>query len=195
MTSSQTSPTSASAGSRLGLPNLAFIGKAGAGKSTAAQALLQSHRGAEGYHLLSFAAPLKKIAQQIWGPAADTDRGKLQALGTAVRDIDEEAWVNLWRRSAKQLGGPLVTDDLRFPNELWAASAEGFTVVRILAARDQRIARLTALGKLQSEAQLEHPSETALDHMVADYTIDGSGSPVDLAEQVFDIVERIAKRR
>lgn len=193
MSSSLTSPTKHNAGSQLGLPNIAFIGKAGAGKSTAAHALMRNE--GSGYHLLSFAAPLKEIAATIWGDAAYNDRGKLQQLGTAVRNIDEDAWCNLWRKLAESLGGPLVTDDMRFPNELCAASAHGFVIVRILASREQRIARLTAMGKLQSEDQLEHPSETALDHIAADYTLDGSGSAVDLAEQVFDIVDREARKR
>lgn len=144
-------------------PNIAFVGKAGAGKTTCAEIL-----AAQGYSRLSFAAPLKEIAVRIWGVDALLDRGKLQYLGNAVRQYDEDAWVNA---AVRDLGDekvgpaylPWVVDDCRFPNEYWALKKRGFVIVRVWAPRNVRVARLRANGKLQDESQLEHVSETALD--------------------------------
>ena len=62
------------------LPNVAFIGKAGAGKTTGADFLAAEF----GYMRASFAKPLKDVAAQIWGESARTDRAKLQGLGVCV---------------------------------------------------------------------------------------------------------------
>jgi hypothetical protein len=82
---------------------------------------------------LSFAAPLKEIAVRIWGKEAMTDRAKLQGLGVAVREIEEDSWCDMLTRQVRDLrasvaGGtqPFVVDDCRFPNEYWALKELGF---------------------------------------------------------------------
>jgi dephospho-CoA kinase len=182
------------------LPHIAFTGKAGAGKSTAASALVD-HLG---YRLVSFAAPLKNAAALIWGPEARTDRSLLQWLGQIIRERDEFAWVDAairqiddeFNNSPHVTGHAprIVIDDLRFPNEYHRLKEEGFVIVRVEANRHSRIDRLKANGKLQDEAQLEDTSETALDSYEADYTIVNDGTPEELAEQIRVILGREAAR-
>lgn len=149
------------------LPNIAFTGKAGSGKSTAANALVDGR----GYTRVSFAQPLKDIAAQLWGEGARTDRGLLQAFGQKLREIDPDVWANAARRVIEEQEGPVVVDDLRFPNEYHMLKELGFVVVRVTADKFDRIERLKLNGKLQDEAQLEDTSETALDDYGADYTL------------------------
>jgi hypothetical protein len=118
---------------------IAFAGRAGVGKSTAAAAL-----EARGFVRVSFAAPLKRIAEELWELSDEqlfgdekeildprwgcTPRHLLQQLGGRVRGIHEETWINAWRAHAAALldrGVYVVTDDLRYPNELEAVLAEG----------------------------------------------------------------------
>jgi hypothetical protein len=178
------------------LPNYAFIGKAGSGKTTAADYLVAQYH----YRRVSFAAPLKDVAAGIWGTAARTDRNKLQSLGVAVRDIDPDAWVNCALADIDDpvpAGSvhdydfqPVVIDDCRFPNEYWALKERGFVVVRVQASQNVRVSRLRENGKLQDESQLAHVSETALDERAADYTVYNEDTLGLLYGQLHSIRER-----
>ncbi len=169
------------------LPNIALIGKAGAGKTTAAHAL-----STYGYTPLSIAGPLKRVAALIWGTAARTDRDKLQRLGVAVRGIDPDAWINLLIARLDDESRVCV-DDVRFPNEVAALKRAGFTFVRVNAARNERVRRLRANGKLQDESQLEHESETAIDDVTPDFEANNEWEKVDLQIDLLRILNETAR--
>jgi hypothetical protein len=164
------------------LPHIAFIGRAGAGKTTAAELLVKHF----GYDRLSFAAPLKVAC------GTTTDRSLLQNVGTGVRELCPDFWVNLFIHDLYDgdRAIPIVVDDCRFPNEAHRLGIEGFTVIRVAAASGDRILRLRANGKLQDEAQLEHVSETALDDYTAADTIYNTSSPEHLLHQLTAILNR-----
>jgi dephospho-CoA kinase len=164
------------------LPHIAFIGRAGAGKTTAAELLVKGF----GYERLSFAAPLKVAC------GTTTDRSLLQAVGAGVRDLHEDFWVNLLIDELynRNNHAKFVIDDCRYPNEAARLALEGFVIVRIAAKRIDRIPRLQAIGKLQDEAQLEHASETALDAYEPHYTIDNSGTSEDLLRNLTYILNK-----
>jgi len=125
-----------------------LTGKAGAGKSTAANYLAQHH----GYEIVKFAAPLKNMLRAIGLTDSEieghnkerpcdllcgnTPRHAMQTLGTEWgRDcIGEDFWVGVWRAKVKRLLGAgvnVVTDDCRFANELAAATELGGVRVHI----------------------------------------------------------------
>ena len=179
------------------LPHIAFIGRAGAGKTTAAEMLVKDH----GYERLSFAAPLKVAC------GTTTDRGLLQHVGCAVRDLVPDFWVNLLIADLEARGGRpdpdepyafklprFVVDDARFGNEVARLRLEGFVIVRVVAPRNTRVLRLRANGKLQDEAQLEHVSETELDEFAHDYRIVNDGDPHRLAYCLADILDKEARK-
>ena len=170
------------------LPNIAFIGKAGSGKSSAAD-LVEQLNDAD-YLRLSIAQPVKQTIATIWGNQAVEDRHKKQRLGEAVREIDPDAWLNLWLRRLGQEEGPFLNDDIRFENEYWAAKGHGFVIVRVVAHRHQRIARLRANGKIQSEDQLNDISETSLDHIEADHEVDNTHTKWELLNGILRVLER-----
>lgn len=175
-------------------PNIAFCGKAGAGKTTCAEIL----RDDLGYTRISFAQPLKEVACRIWGPSAATNREKLQKLGVAVREIDEDAWVRRLIDDAFVAGSetskPFVNDDLRFENEYWALKEAGWVIVRVVADRPQRVLRLRGNGKLQDESQLEHVSETALDHIEPDYVVHNQTDIFDLRDDIAAVLDKEARK-
>lgn len=180
----------------LELPDFAFVGKAGAGKSTAASVLVNA-----GYMVQPIAGPLKDMAATIWGPEGRTDRGKLQKLGQHVRSLDEDAWVRLCLRKIESartsgLGSRVVVDDVRFPNEWWMLKAAGFVIVRVDADYHRRVDRLRANGKLQDESQLLDSSEVALDgdDFQPDYVITNNGSWSDFAREVVSVLRRERRR-
>ncbi len=177
------------------LPHIAFIGRAGAGKTTCAELLVERF----GYERVSFAAPLKA------GCGTTDDRSLLQKVGHGVRELHEDFWVNLFladvaRReelgqfALASAGAPMlkfVVDDCRYPNEAAALRVAGFTLVRVAAPAAFRVQRLKSNGRLQDESQLQHVSETALDDFVADYWIANDGRPDDLAYELTSILNAV----
>lgn len=166
------------------LPNIALVGKAGAGKTSAAGCLVREF----GYTRLSFATPLKL------GVGSTADRELLQRVGVGVRELAPDFWVNLLLAAKKIREYAVfgrqrfVVDDCRFPNELHALQSEGFVSIRVRANRNARLARLQANGKLTDEAQLEHVSETALDESIADWSITNAGSPEELRADLIQVL-------
>lgn len=133
-----------------------FCGPIGAGKSAAAERLVEQH----GFVRLRFAQPLKEalagllasagacpdeIARMIDGDlkehpapflAGRTPRHAMQTLGTewGRNCIGGDYWVSLWKaraRASLDAGLNVVADDVRFPNEAEAIRALGGPVVRI----------------------------------------------------------------
>ena len=187
-------------------PNIAVIGKMGSGKTTVAELLVEHFH----YRRLAFAGThpggVRDVAVRMWGTAAQNDRDKLQALGMFGRQIDQDTWV---RNAVAQLNDknrlpdgpidddghalidhPVVVDDMRFPNEAWELKGRDFIVVRVVAPRHIRIARLRANGKLTDEAQLDHESEKQLDSWPEDYTLHNDTNRRAAFNQITTILHR-----
>lgn len=119
---------------------IAFTGKAGSGKSTAAKYLIGC-----GYKLIKFADPLKDMLRavgysqrQIEGDLKEiedssgrTPRHAMQTLGTewGRKCMGEDFWVEIWRE--RVTGATVVTDDCRFANEANAVRQAGGIVVKL----------------------------------------------------------------
>jgi hypothetical protein len=181
--------------------NIGLIGKARAGKDTAAFHLVQSRA----YTRLAFADPLKEMALAInpyiptgygvtvrlssliadvgWEYAKDTYpevRRILQHTGQTVREYDEEFWLDIMRRKIRDAAVwnmPVVVTDVRYPNEASMLRAAGFRLVRIVRPE-------AAMSGAQFRSAAAHPSETALDGYAADVTITNAGSITDLYEEI-----------
>ncbi len=165
-------------------PNIALLGKAGAGKDKAAELLRTLYPV---YQRVAFADQLKNVAAMIWGEQARTHRQYLQQLGVAVRAIDPDAWVNAAFEHCSH--HPIVITDVRFPNEVRECLARGCITVKVEADRATRLNRLRDNGKLEDESQLDHESETALDGYTPDYVIINMGTEVEMANRLITIVE------
>lgn len=187
MSTTTTSAPSVSDVQRLGTlpryPHVAFIGRAGSGKTTAADYLVAKY----GYRRISFAALLKDVAVQLWGDTARMDRDKLQKLGVAVRSIDPNTWVDAALRRVDESGVSVVIDDCRFPNEFGALQKRHFVFVRLEAPVDVRVHRLQVINKFQNHEQLEHISETALDGVAGDHVIENTDE-LDALKLAIDVV-------
>lgn len=95
-----------------------------------------------------------------------------QVMGTEVgRAWDENFWIDR-TLGAVEPGVHVVIADARFPNEGSAVQAAGGKVIRV---------NRPGVGPLN-----DHPSETAVDLITPDFTIENDGTLEDLAVKVRD---------
>lgn len=159
---------------------IAFIGKAGSGKTTMSRLLINRFK----FKRLSFAAPLKKIAQSIvfWRPLnKKTDRAFLQILGDGAREkIDMNVWIRRLEFSLRNLeneGANIVIDDCRYLNEAQFLKDNGFVTIKLF-------------GRAYSDTP-KHRSETELEQISADYKIDTGGTLTNSYKQLIQLLKRI----
>lgn len=166
------------------LPNIYFVGKAGAGKSYSANFMIKKY----GYGVAKFAYPVYMIAEKYFN-MKDKNRKLLQVIGTdAARDqIDSEIWVerfkqdmNIVKLTAEKLNITIpkfVMDDCRFPNEHKVLKELGFIGIYINVSDKKRRQRLIGRDGTTQENTLNHKSETLIDTFKDDLIqLDGSGS-------------------
>lgn len=180
---------------RQDFPHIALCGRMGAGKTTAANYLVERF----GYQRIGFADAVRDVAARVYGEAARQDRQKLIDIGMGMREIDPDIWVKAHQTQfeiVQSMGHtPVVVDDLRFPNEWWALKEGDFVIARVAAERLYRVNRLKASGKWQNEEQLENPSETALDGYVGDHILFNQGTRDVLQNAVVEMLYQEAAKR
>lgn len=127
---------------------VAFTGLAGAGKTTAARHLVERHD----FVRTRFADPLKAMLRAAGLGEAEVDghlketptpllcgrtpRWAMQTLGTewGRQCISQDLWTTLWSARVADcldLGGRVVVDDCRFPDEADVVRRMGGIVVRL----------------------------------------------------------------
>lgn len=149
--------------------DVGFIGLAGAGKDTAALALVE-----QGWKRVAFADKLKSLAFMFgWDGHKDSaGRKLLQDLGMAARTYNSDFWVNETYSgiNAKYC----VFTDVRFENEAQFIRDRGGIIVRIVRP-DQISAD-------------QHESETNQFEIRSDYKVVNGGTIEDLRQSVLNIL-------
>ena len=165
-------------------------GKAQHGKDTAASIMADNLRSA-GYRVLvtHYADLLKYICKAFfgWDGKKDEDgRWLLQYVGTdVVRAQDPMFWVRFLASVIRMFQDEwdyVLIPDTRFPNELGAWKTYGFDAKHVRVFRPNFNNGLT-------ESQQNHPSETALDDIPADYILENTGSISEFVVAVHDMVK------
>jgi dephospho-CoA kinase len=178
---------------------IALSGRLRSGKDTIANHLYIKH----GFTTVSFGDALKKNAHATfpWVGEFSKPRALYQQFGQLMRQIDSDVWIKHAERAVKgaidfnvntgadKVG--VVITDLRQPNEYEWARANGFTLIRVTAPDEDRIARAKIAGDDFNEADLEHETESHIDGFAVDYEIHNDGSVDDLKAQVDAILEAI----
>lgn len=168
-----------------------LTGKAGAGKSTVSQYLVDEY----GFKLLPLAQPLKEMLWALGVDAHYTHGGKkeevhpllngwtarhaMQTLGTewGRRCLGDDFWVNLWRQNAlAHAKFDVVCDDVRFENEVKMIKSMGGKILNV--TRNAATTRLSA-----------HASETA--ELPFDFSIFNNGTPTQLFFTIDHLVREI----
>ena len=172
-----------------------FAGKAGAGKDTAALALIN-----EGWYKYSFAQPIRDGLEAMFGiPQKDmfdthlknqsnykygrSIRYMLQTLGTewGRNMMSNEIWIQRGMEICSQ-HEKVVIADVRYKNEAQAIRDAGGIIVEIVK-HDPEYDKLVEIGGI-----IEHSSEEPLPREFIYVTIENQSDIKTLWEQVFKVV-------
>lgn len=173
-----------------------FTGYKGSGKSEAARALYSEALQ------VNFADALKEMFDKIathyslYGPTEARNkayiigtrvsvRQALQTVGVAMRDLDEDFWVKLWKAKKKQIEEQFTLNpkvykywtvgDVRFPNEVKAIHELGGCVIRIV--------------RPSVTNHDNHISETSIESLNIDQIIVNDGTIDQLHNRIRNFVE------
>lgn len=191
------------------MKNVALVGEFASGKTTLAKALADNH----GFRHVSFARRLKQMAAAVYNggkpiekdalylvtslqgtPRMISGRMLLQQLGQSVKTMDRDLWVK-WLIADIANGeygpGPFVTDDCRFPYEADELRLHDFLVIRIMTPERVRMERYElTYGRWPTQEELNHPSETEVRNIVADFAVGGTENPDAVASYIVEAAAR-----
>jgi dephospho-CoA kinase len=178
---------------------IALTGKLRSGKDTVANHLYIRHS----FNEVAFGDALKKNAHATypWVSEFSKPRALYQQYGQLMRQIDPDVWIKHAERAVKgaidfnvntgaEKVGVVITD-LRQPNEYEWARNNGYSIIRVTAPDEDRIARAIAAGDDFSVRDLTHETEQAIDGFAVDFEIHNAGSVDNLKAQVDAILEAI----
>jgi dephospho-CoA kinase len=179
---------------------IALTGKMRAGKDEVAQHLYIKY----GFDRIAFGDALKRIAHETfpWVSEGSKPRALYQKFGQLMREIDSDVWIKHAERKVKgtidfrvnvgadQVG--IVITDVRQENEVAWCRANGFTIIRVTAPDEVRIARAIRAGDSFTEDDLEHVTESAIDGFSVDYSVANDGSVDELKSQIDEILAEIS---
>ena len=105
---------------------IAICGKMCSGKSTLANTIMRMDSR---YQIYSFGTKIKQLATELFN-MKEKDRTLLTSIGTKMREINPDVWVNYVIRQTEGQTHCIV-DDLRYQNEYEALSNAGFKIIQL----------------------------------------------------------------
>lgn len=105
----------------------AITGKMCSGKSSLAKLILENDKR---YEIFSFGKKVKEVAEDLFN-MKEKDRSLLVNIGTKMREIDENVWINYIINQTKDKKFCII-DDLRYQNEYDALYKNGFNIIQLI---------------------------------------------------------------
>lgn len=170
---------------------LFLMGKAGCGKDTVADYLVDRHSFVK-YRLAQALEDLCRIKHGMKGK----DRELMIRVGEKYKDcFGQDYWLQLVADQVKQSStARIVISDVRFPYEYEYFDTNGFWPVRVVCSDRHRITRLANRDGSQQLATLTDPTEQQVDDLPSRYRINNSGTLQELYDEVDILVELMAGR-
>jgi dephospho-CoA kinase len=184
---------------------LAICGKMRSGKSVLAGYLALMHD----FQPFAFADAMKDAAHRAFPavPRTPKPRALYQSFGEWARGhFGADVWVReVERRVAdyekRQTCGcgvvkpvRVLVTDLRVQAEYDWLRANGYTIIRVTAPAELRMARAREAGDQFSAEDFEHGTETAVDGFDVDAEIFNDGTTEDMTNQFDEILSEIIRR-
>jgi dephospho-CoA kinase len=178
---------------------IALTGKLRAGKDEVAQHLYIRH----GFDRVAFGDALKRNAHAVfpWISDGTKPRALYQTYGQLMREIDPGVWVKHAEQAVKgaidfrvntgaeRIG--IVLTDVRQQNEVDWCRSNGFTLIRVTAPDEVRIARAIAAGDDFSVHDLCHETELSIDKFDVDFEVINDGTVDELKAQIDAIMAQL----
>lgn len=159
---------------------IAICGRAGAGKTTLANALKEEilERTGQVATVVGFADKLKHVCTEMFGMTTK-DRKLLQDVGTALRSVRSSVWIDyLVDNHVSGNPNPVIVHDVRYEDEALRLLDAGFVLIHLHVDRGTQIERGRTVGH-------EHDSETESDKLIKYAHMHASSStPSDLKRLV-----------
>lgn len=152
-----------------GVRKFALIGKSGAGKSTVANQIARL----SGARRVSTGAICRSISKLLF---ANEDKTSTQRIDDALTIIDPSIFLKAALRDVKP-DEAICVDSLRFASDYQIARSSGFEIIRVVASDKIRAIRLSKRGQVfNPDVDGRHRSETDLDDVLVDFTIENDGT-------------------
>lgn len=182
---------------------LAICGRIRSGKDTAASYLEEKY----GFTKFAFADDMKRLLHELFPhiPSDPKPRRAYQVFGEGLRHLDlpdaNLVWINAcmrkvnthiwWHSEVDNRGANVVITDLRTELEYDHLRANGFTLIRVTAPDDVRIARAIEANDDFTVHDLTHETEREIDGFEVDAEIINDGSVDELKRKIDEILEAI----
>ena len=144
---------------------LAIHGKMCSGKTTKSNFIINYLSQKKNIKLkkIAFADKVYNIAYDLFG-MEEKDRALLQAIGTKMREIDDDIWIKYLLKNNKN---NVIVDDARYENELKALKSNGFIIIKLDIDKDIQLKRLKKLYPNTYQIHINnmnHESEVSMDN-------------------------------
>ncbi|MED3649972.1 AAA family ATPase [Heyndrickxia sporothermodurans] len=185
----------------MNVPKILIVGKIRAGKSSVTDHLRFEH----GFDEIAFGSMLKYYAHKVFTHSdvvgggdkpARKPRALYQQFGELCRQIDPMVWIQhaefeLGMKLDSRATKGVVISDGRQPHELDWARANGFTIVRVTAPDELRVARAKEAGDQFDAKDLAHDTEQHVAGFAVDYEIVNDGTIDELYAKVDALMSEI----
>lgn len=182
---------------------LAVCGRIRSGKDTVSAYLEVKY----GFTKFAFADDMKRLLHELFPniPSDPKPRRAYQVFGEGLRHLDlpgaNHVWINAcmrkvdthiwWHSEVDNRGANVVITDLRTQLEYDTLRANGFTIVRVTAPDEVRIARAISAGDDFTLHDLTHETELEIDNFEVDAEVVNDGTVDDLKAQIDAIITQI----
>ena len=119
---------------------IAITGKMCSVKSTLANIIKETNSN---YIIYSFGQKVKDVAKDLFG-MKEKDRSLLTSIGTKMREIDSEVWINYVINQTKDKTHCII-DDLRYQNEYEYLLKHDFKIIILTLSPEIQIERIKKL--------------------------------------------------
>lgn len=136
---------------------IAITGKMCSGKSSLAQIITETDSR---FVIYSFGQKVKDVAKDIFN-MKEKDRTLLTSIGTKMREIDYDVWVNYVINQTKDKTHCII-DDLRYQNEYEALHKNGYKIIQLIVdpkVQEERIKKVYPNNFQDHLNNREHISE------------------------------------
>ena len=142
---------------------IGICGKMGSGKSTFINYIIKYNKNKNiNIEKDSFASKIYELAYDLFN-MKEKDRKLLQDIGTNLRKIDDNVWINY---IINKYDDNIIIDDVRYNNEIIALKNKGYYLIKLKISRELQIKRLQALYKddfNRHYKNIDHVSELFID--------------------------------